>query len=61
VSKDVEGAMGFELWKTLGISWPVGVGVLVAGLAAAAAIALLVSRRRALAQSAAGLRLGPRD
>jgi hypothetical protein len=53
--------MGFEIWKTLGISWSVGVGFLVAGGMAAAAAALFVSRRRAAAPPTSGLRLGPHD
>jgi hypothetical protein len=52
--------MGFELWKTLGISWQVGVGVVVAGGTAAAVAALFLSRRRA-APSPSGLRLGSPD
>ena len=52
--------MGFEFWKTLGISWPVGVGALVAGAVAAGLAALFVSRRRAGA-TASSLRLGPGD
>ena len=53
--------MGFELWKTLGISWPVGVSVLAAGAMLATVIALIQSRRRALAPTVTGLQLGSRD
>ena len=52
--------MGFELWKTLGISWQAGVGALVVGAMAATVAALVVSRRRA-APAATGLRLGAPD
>jgi hypothetical protein len=52
--------MGFELWKTLEISWPVGVGALVAGAVAAGLAGFFVSRRRAGA-TAPSLRLGPAD
>jgi hypothetical protein len=60
VSKPPEGMMGFELWKTLEISWPVGVGALVAGAVAAGLAGFFVSRRRAGA-TAPSLRLGPAD
>jgi ABC-type spermidine/putrescine transport system permease subunit II len=54
VSKRMEVAMGFELWKTLGISWQVGIGAMVSGVMAATLVALLVSRRRARASAVAG-------
>jgi hypothetical protein len=53
--------MGFELWKMLGISWPVGVGALMGGAVAAGVAALFVSRRRAAAPAASGLGLGSPD
>ena len=57
VSKRVEVAMGFELWKTLGISWQVGICAMVSGVMAATLAALLVSRRRAEASVAGRLDL----
>jgi hypothetical protein len=53
--------MGFELWKTLGISWQAGMGILIVGTFAATMAAVLVSRRRAANPARSGLRLGAPD
>jgi hypothetical protein len=52
--------MGFDLWRTLGITWQIGVGVMAAGAMAASVAALVLSKRRA-ATAASGLRLDRGD